>query len=250
MADLRDIFDEQRQAAADERRRLDFDDLQNELAGWETGRMRRFLNADARDGREVRGKRERDASSLSRLQLLLASDPAYKALYDETFDKLREAEKRTADALTLARAAERNAQTQLDGLIANAAMLPDGTRVFRDKDGKIWRENGTIVGNEDAASIVWRGDEPSYEDYRTALTDRDASTSAVAEIERYQVETLGTARDRLTDEDNPLNSEELQRMQKALTAEIPEVKNRLEDAQEVKGAAINSVPDANSIPQI
>jgi len=49
MSDLQDEFEMRARQAAEERRQLDFDDLQNESAGRETGRMARFLTADARE---------------------------------------------------------------------------------------------------------------------------------------------------------------------------------------------------------
>ncbi|MEM7776515.1 MAG: hypothetical protein AAF732_12975 [Pseudomonadota bacterium] len=221
MADLSAIFDKHARDAVGERKRQDFDDLQNELAGRDTGRMRRFLSADAHESREGGDKRERDAASLSRLQLMLASDPRYKALYDATFDRLRDAESQAATALALAIETQRAAQAELDDILAKAATLSDGSRVFKDKTGQVRREDGTIVDPAQAGTIAWRGNEPSYDDYRTARENLSATARTISEIERYQVDTLGSARDRLTDDDNPPDARELADIQRRIIAETP-----------------------------
>ncbi|MEM7777759.1 MAG: hypothetical protein AAF732_19385 [Pseudomonadota bacterium] len=250
MTRLRDVFEENSRATANDRRRLDFDDLQNELAGLETGRIARHLSPDARDERRDARTGKNQSEQLSRLQMLLASDQAYAALYQETFDLLRDAEANTARALALAKESKASAEIKLNSVLADAAVLPDGTRVFRGQDGHIWSEHGEKIEPEDAAAIVWRGNEPSYEDYRAARERLEASASAVADIERYQVDVLGHVRDRLTEEDNPASMDELQNLQKRLQAGLPQTKLRLDDAHSVT-RDVSSQPTSDiTIPKL
>ena len=76
------------------KRLQDLEDYQNELAGRETGRAKRFLRPEARGG-QSRERQERERRNWSRLQTLLHTDPAYAAQYNDTMDLLARAEAAT-----------------------------------------------------------------------------------------------------------------------------------------------------------
>jgi len=167
MSELQDQFQLRARQAAEERRRTDFDDLQNERAGLETGRMARFLDADTREARAGRGDgSDKSGAHLSRLQQLLASNPAYAALYHETFDKLRAAEAATEAALQKELDLHGRLATERDAMLARAARLPDGTAVFRDANGAVWSEHGDEVTRSDLDAVLWPKDAPVYEAFR------------------------------------------------------------------------------------
>ncbi|MBU1211057.1 MAG: hypothetical protein KJ587_07275 [Alphaproteobacteria bacterium] len=222
MGDRPDIDEQLSRTFENARRREDFDDFHNEMAGRETGRMRRFLSAEAHE--ERRGKRGSDgrAETLSRLQLLLASNPAYARIYQGTFDALRDAEDATERAMARLAAALQTAKTRLQQTRDSAARLPEGTRVFRDKHGRVVTEHGDPLPDEKAAAIHWRGDEPAYEQF---LEERESVTDRVTRLEAlqgYRVDTLGRIRDRMSDENNPPTSQELQRFDREIKEKMPE----------------------------
>ncbi|WP_299919454.1 hypothetical protein [uncultured Roseobacter sp.] len=141
--------------------RRDFDDLQNEIAGRETGRRARFLKDGP--GSEAAKKKERDTQhrELTRLAQLL-NDPVYRAKYDSVLQQLSDAEQATEAAIDKLTDQIDDAQSELNDMMNNAARLPDGTRVFRDADGVVGREDSSVVEDHLADTILWTGNEPSF----------------------------------------------------------------------------------------
>jgi len=249
MSDLQDQFELRARLAADERRRVDFDDLQNERAGLETGRMARFLDADTREARAGRGKgSDESGAHLSRLQQLLATNPAYAALYHETFDKLRATETATEAALEEALDLHGRLETERDDMLARAARLPDGPAVFRDANGAVWSEHGEELTSSDLDAILWPEDAPDYEPFRETSHALANTGQKVEALRGYQVEVLGHVRERMTDEDDPPSAQELREFQQNMEdrlSTIPQM-DRWDD-----GASNNPVPTANlDIPQM
>ncbi len=201
------------------------DDHNAELAGVKAGYRYDALpgdhasNPDSREGR-ARKARQNEAQ-LATLSALLA-DPDYAALYNETFDKLRDAERATEAALTAARNALESAAQELQDITERAAALPDGTKVFRDADGNVVTAAGKRVTGADLDAILWQGDEPSYEDYQAARDAVSAAEDSIESWRRYQTDVLGQARERLTDEDNPPSAKELERIQEDIESKAPE----------------------------
>ena len=73
-------------------------DLQSEMAGNETGRQKRFLSKDKRDGMKAEERRrQRDAHS--RLAAMMMADLEYAALYEDTTNALNDAEDAANQAL-------------------------------------------------------------------------------------------------------------------------------------------------------
>ena len=75
-----------------------FDDLQNDIAGRETGRQKRTFVGEASKGAESRRARNAIAADLTALDLLLA-DPIYAARHQEVSNLLSGAEETTETAL-------------------------------------------------------------------------------------------------------------------------------------------------------
>ncbi|SDG59429.1 hypothetical protein [Thalassobaculum litoreum] len=214
-----EFHDREARLEAEQRRRI-HDDLANEMAGRETGRIKRLDHpgeepVGARDRKE-KEERER-AASLTRLQVLL-NDPAYRALYNDTFDQLRAAEAATEAALQDAHDALSQAETDLQSTLDSATRLPDGTRVFRDAVGNIRTEDGEIVSGPDAETIVWKGGEPSYEELLARRKAEGDARQRVEELLRYQNDVLGPARDRMEDPHNPPTPDELKQIQDEIRA--------------------------------
>jgi len=223
-----------KRAFREAQRRQDFADLQNEQQGLETGRMARFLSADVRERRKPGSERRSGERDLSRLQQLLATNAAYAAAYESTWDALDEAEGKAKAALaTLTRKVPADNE-RLQLIRDTAARLPDGTRVFRDADGSVRTEHGRLLAPEAAESIVWTGREPGYEEFRAAKDALAETEARIAEIERYQVDVLGHARDRLSDEDNPPDITELENIQQQIETQMPKQVMRIDAGQAVE----------------
>lgn len=200
-----------REAAA-QRRARDLDDLQNEMAGAETGRAVRFLPGEAR-GPEASEKRraEQRAEMLTRLQLLM-QNPEYAALYNGTGEALRDAQN---ELDRLRKDAQRLADKTKDAIAridANAARDSAGRHVFRGENGEARYADRSLVPEAEAAGIIWRGDEPTLAE-REAEVERLARMEGIlADIDAGQAE-IGDMEDRRLDEENPPSAEELRAMQ-------------------------------------
>lgn len=203
-------------------------DYERELAGIDIGREARFHSTEfveeRRQGRGGSSSAQRTAQQqyASRLQMLLATNPAYAKLYNDTMDALGDAEAATDRAIAKAQEALEDAQRQLEQTLSRAAKLPDGTRVFRDARGNVWNERRQRVSEAEAASIEWRGDEPAYEQF---LEDSESVTDRLTRLEAlqgYRVDTLGSIRDRIADQDNPPSASEIEQYKRDIHEKMPE----------------------------
>ncbi|WP_238365447.1 hypothetical protein [Mesobacterium pallidum] len=166
----------------------------------------------------------------SQLQMLLANDPEYRAAYERTWDVLTDAETRAQSTIDALEAQLERDEAALEALTRSAASLPDGTKVFRAADGSLKTQEGTDVSHL-SDHVVWRGDEPSWEDYRDQQARTENLRGDLDAWRYYQVETLGHARDRLSDEDNPPSVEELDEIQRDIEAKMPQAPEPTEPAE-------------------
>ena len=203
-----------------EKRRLqDATDHQNEVAGRSAGRMYHFHPSEKPGEHLHPDKHTLDHTTLH----ILLENPEYAELYNNTLDLLALAEAATEKALVQAEQDLADAQDILDNMHDNANKLPDGTAVFRDKDGNVWSEDGELVDPADAAGIVWKDNAPSYEDYlnqKQAVTDTQQRIDA---LRLYLVDTLGGARDRMSNPDNPPSKDDLDQMQQDIIDNAPPI---------------------------
>ena len=71
--------------------------------------------------------------------------------------------------------------------------------------------------------MVWKDDAPTYEDYLTKKQAAEEAQRTLMELERYQVETLGTARETLTKEKEPASRDQIAETLKDMEERAPEV---------------------------
>ena len=237
-------------AAAESRRVRDLDDQQNEVSGRDVGRQQKFLGKDNPNGSAAQRRKNQQAASMTALQVMLANDAEYAALYNDVSDLLGRAESATELALQEAEQDLSEAQSALGDAMDGANRLPDGTVIFRDANGNVRDENGELIEGEELDGVVWKDDAPSYEDYMTRKQAIEDARQQIEALRRYQIDVLGRARDRMNDPDNPISREELDRIQKDIEEQAqPAVKSRLEpDASEAspqRTSALNmDVPKA------
>ncbi len=88
--------DEKINARAAEKRQVDFDDLQNELAGRDNGKISRFISKEERERRN--GKTASDKAFQTMLDAML-DNPAYAAAYQATMNAINDADSAVYDAM-------------------------------------------------------------------------------------------------------------------------------------------------------
>lgn len=210
------------------RQAQDQDDLQNEIAGRDVGRIGRFLPEDARSaGLSGKSKQER-AEALTRLQMALLSNPAYAALFRETEQALNDAQTRLDTVLERVRRAIKESEDALDDKRNHAARLEDGTRVYRDKDGSVRTEDGEIVAQALAAGVIWKGDEQTYESMQKER-DRTDKLKAIEQDAINGQAQIGAMQDDLHDEDNPKTEDELNTIKEDAEAIVSDLEDRMDN---------------------
>jgi len=207
----------------DKQRSQSFDDLQNEIAGRETGRNARFLHRD-REAVAFRKKRSsEDVIELTVLQQRLNDDPIYAEKYHDVLDLLDRVQSATEVAISKAEIELDTAQTDLNEMMDSANRLPDGTLVFQDEAGDVRTADGRVLSEEEREGIVWREGTPSYEDYIKQRQTVDDLIIQLDSLRTYQVDVLGAARDKVTDPDNPPSMDDLDQIEDDIRGKAPEV---------------------------
>lgn len=199
---------------SEQKQKQDLDDLNNERAGRDVGRQRRFLHD--RDPDFTDQKKKENEQRLSALMRLLR-DPIYAAAYERATSALNQAQE-ALDAALLSNADQtERLQEQLDAMEETAARLPDGRLVFHSHDGSLKdAEGGPLRSEAVTASLSIPLDAPSYEDYaatRDALTSARARGKDLAEI---HTDIIEPARERLNDQDDPPSLIELEAIEREL----------------------------------
>ena len=233
-----------------DRKRRDFDDLQNEISGRVTGRRARFMPGS--DSNDPEGeKRKAEEQRFRDLLDLYLQDPEYRALYIELGDKLRDAEI-GADAAIAALQAQLDA---LDEMIADledrAARGPNGELVFRTADGRVVNADGEELPPEIAEGIIWPDNAPSAEQYFAAMQKRDAVSDQLTEWHDYRRDVLGDIRNRYDDRENPMEKNDMEDALDAIEAARPashsvSIQHEASDIVPVAGAsAFPQIPGNN-----
>lgn len=226
----------------DIKRKRDFDDLQDEYAGRETGRMRRFLTQEPQTPEE-RQKQRTERAMRSLLRILL-NDPIYRTKYEKATALITEATLAVEAALSALADQIAAAQAETAGMEARAARLPDGTRVYRDAKGVIRRPDGSVVEETLAATILWTGNEPSYEAYTAATDLLDQLEEQQSEATTYLDDVLAPAQDQMNDPSNPPSLEDLDTILESLTGKMPEI---VQQQQAAPDEDLGAQPDSSQI---
>jgi hypothetical protein len=191
---------------SEKERQRDLDDLNNEAAGRDVGRISRFHHE--RDPKLIEEKKREKESRETALHQLMR-DPAYAAAYQRANDAIDRAQQALDTALLENAQIAEDLQDRLDEMENRAARLPDGRAVFRAADGSLKTADGDRLRSEAVpASLIIPLDAPSYEDYAAGRTALTSAVARGAELSEIQTTILDPARDRLNDEDPP-SAEEL-----------------------------------------
>ena len=186
------------------RQQMEFDDLQNELAGRENnGKAARFfVDGEHTPGSKAQREKEaRNSVTLTALQLAM-QDRAYAAAYQNFWDAYGRAQVALDDAIL------ENAD-DLEALEANAARLDDGTIIFIRPDGSAETKDGRIISASGLTGLNIPENATTAAEYREAMR-------RAAELARIQTEILDPAAERASDQDRPAELDELIEMTRAM----------------------------------
>lgn len=185
----------------------DMIDINNEIAGRETGRAKRFSAAD--DAGNPDAERKKDERRINEL-LRRLQDPEYAQLYKEAAKLITNADEAVERALRRLERDGELAAEKLDGIKSRAAELPDGRKVFQDKDGRLIAEDGSdVTDKRDTITGLSEG-LARWEDYESARKRLEDIERRKRELRDYRDDVLEPARDRLSDPENPPSKEELE----------------------------------------
>jgi hypothetical protein len=199
-----------------EKRRIDADDLNVELAGLNNGRIARFLvGDDDRQGGPDSKKERRLREFRTQLDLLL-NDPAYRAAWDQANTLLSDTQDKLDAALLKVTASIERLGELVEGLEDKATKLPDGTAVFKAADGSVWTEDGRKLSDAEAASLNIPVNAPSWEQYKGAQEALDSARARRDRLIGIQTETVDPLRRELNDPDHPPSKERLEEIKKTL----------------------------------
>lgn len=199
-------------------------DLNHEVAGVETGRLKRFLpeGSAGYSGETKKKKSEREFRTL--LEILLAEDPHYAALYTRVAEKLEKAGQAVDQALLGINQRLEASDRKLHYLRRQAAELEDGTKVFQStEDGSVYTEGGESLSDENAQDIAFSDNAPSWEEYSAEKEAYDTAARQKQEVEDYQRNVLNPATERMENADDPPSMEELEELERRLETEMPDV---------------------------
>ena len=121
---------------------------------------------------------------------------------------LTEAEDLVYKKLLEASEALSKSEAKLTEVLKRAQELPDGTKIFRGKDGNAFRSDGTQVPASEIADINWREDAATVDEHQQAKQAFDGDKARFDQLSGFEVE-LSEIRQKIKDKHNPATIEEL-----------------------------------------
>jgi hypothetical protein len=240
-------FNDRSRDLAGERQAMELDGLNAARSGFDNGRNAGQLAALGSDALPI-NKRAKDAGS-DALDIILTTIP-YNELLSRAYSRLGEAESAVEDLITLATERFGAEQARLDDLEAQAATLPDGTKVARSEDGHIYTiESGRRISDEEAATIIWRGDEPDLEAIR-AQQERADTAFDVLDRARAREIRLGDIREELSEQPSRERLHELEDEIEGIQAATEADYTLLKSDGIAREAALSVDPTAIAVPDI
>lgn len=197
-------------AETDFRREKDLDDYHNELMGNDVGRIQRFGFEHGRQEAAADEKRKKSAFE----QMMF--NEAYRAAWESAMDAVNRAENAVYEALIQASYDVSVAETSYNDLLDQATTTADGTKVFRDKDGNVYTEDGEPLPAEIAESLVWDDNAPTWEEYSASKEKLTNAQSRYSEV-NAKSGRLVEIREELTDQNDPLSIVEIQAREQEAT---------------------------------
>ena len=157
-----DDFQKHEAKQAEKRSEVDLEITNDARRGdFDTGRRTNRGLKEAHE-RKIRAKKQSD----SQLSQALKMNAEYSKLYNVVMDKLD-------NAMPIVYNALEESNEKLAELENKASTLPDGTRVYKNSKDEAITQNGLMLSAAEIASVNWRDDAPSWEEYQGAKGRRD-----------------------------------------------------------------------------
>lgn len=191
----------------------DLDDYNNAVSGADVGRIQRHgmrVEIDPITGERKGSAAQRAAQTLD---WLLANDLIYAHAYETAARQVNATLDRAGDILDRLLDERADVMDALAKTLENAATLPDGRKVFLDKNGVVRDADGNAIDAELAAGIVWKGNEPSYEDIAALKKRAESLDAAINDVRGIEAE-LGGLQGELSDNDAPATLERVEDIEK------------------------------------
>ncbi|WP_298983107.1 hypothetical protein [uncultured Roseibium sp.] len=229
-------------AQADQKRQLDFDDLQREMSGIDIGKIARFLSPEARELlREGKGKN--GVQELSRLisahELALMNDANYAQAYSDYRDDLDDLADKAEHGRSKAQALLDRLQSEYDTARLKAGEMPDGTLVYQDENGIARTEDGQEIGVAADLPIEWTGGETTFETIDAQREKLEQAGGAVKAWTEFEQEVL-TVQDQEETRAEKMTVEEMDAIIEELNDKMPEIQ-QAQQADVALDAAIKPV---------
>ena len=230
--------DTYQKAENDLRREKDLDDYHNELMGNEVGRIQRFGFEHGRQEAAADEKRKKSAFE----QMMF--NEVYRAAWESAMDAVNEAESAVYEALIQASHDLSEAERRHNDLLRRASTTPEGIKVFGDRDGNIYTENGEPLTAEVVASLVRDDKAPTWEDYSGSREKLIAAQIHHSDI-YAKSDRLVEIREELTDENNPASIERIDE----LAEEAAQIQVSVQPEQ-IRDATMSITTSETAIPDI
>ncbi|MEM7664102.1 MAG: hypothetical protein AAF292_17810 [Pseudomonadota bacterium] len=213
-------------------------DLNNDMAGRDTGRQHRVILPGAKDSAEQQKAKERFANLMFEILLqTLLDDPVYKARWELFGDFLATYSAAARTALDRAMDVAQAAHDAVREALHNAHNL-DGQPIFDAGEGRFVYADGSEIDLADAERIIWNQKAISHADYLARVKAAKDADRTVTDIQLFQSE-LVKAEERRTSENNPYKSTE------EMDADEQRLKRDAELLSQRPGVSF-SVPDGQS----
>lgn len=225
---------------ADRARDQDFRDLQDEIAGLNNGRINRFLgDGETSELRGRKGQGERGRQAISQLDQMLV---------EQTTRSLRQAQIRLDAAQERIDQMRADTGEKIRDMTVRAARLPDGSMVFKDKKGAVRDANGDLVDPVLAETIIWTGNEPSYEEWAAAQDRLKKLDELEAEVqkERLEIGEKEAAIDGMGDLESVESLEDLQALERELDSTIADLEADLNELEQFEPTGSQNSPAPSS----
>ena len=215
------------------RQKTEFRDHQAELAGAPNGRAERFFTGEASRRGSAKDKEAKARRAfLNQLELLM-QDPAYRALWQTTMNKMDDLQEKLNTAIDKTSLQIEHLETLLEDLEDKAPKLEDGTAVFLDANGNVRTADGRQPQSDalTASLLLDLQTSPSYEQYagaRDALHSARARQDNLADIQ----EEVNKDRAILTDPDNPPSADEV----RDIAENVDEYISRIDNITEARSS--------------
>lgn len=157
-----DEFQKHEEKQAQKRREVDLEITNDARRGdFDTGRRTNRGLKETHE-RKIRAKKQSDRQ----LSQSLKMNAEYSKFYNVVMDKLD-------NAMPIVYNALEEANEKFAELENKASTLPDGTKVYKNSKGEAITQDGLMLSAAEIASVNWREDAPSWEEYQDAKDRRD-----------------------------------------------------------------------------